>query len=148
MLGKELATNPRILFCPDADQPSIADQQLGRVGIGQAQSDYYYRHASGSNLLVDPPTTHLQLARLGRNSQGRQIRALALDVNFLATPGLSLFGGFQRTCHNRETVNVLYSDGHVSTLDNRKNEFTVDGRTNIHLSFAKILAVFEAADKY
>lgn len=146
MLDNQLANCKQILFCPDTDQDSLADQQLANVGIGQAQCDYYYRDASGGSLTVNPGTSHLKLAALGLNSQGQPIRALAIDVNFLCYAGLSVFGVYTRTSHHQQTVNVLYSDGHAEAFDNRSGTFTVDARTNISDSFAEILAVFETAD--
>jgi prepilin-type N-terminal cleavage/methylation domain-containing protein/prepilin-type processing-associated H-X9-DG protein len=146
MLNKELSNNPRVLFCPATDQDYLADYELSMVGKTQAQCDYYYRHASGSSLFTDATTDHLKLARLGKNSNGDPIRALVMDVNFLTVSGLAAFGGYTRTCHNRQSVNVLFSDGHVSPLDNRRDTYTVDATTNVQDSFAKILKVFETAD--
>jgi prepilin-type N-terminal cleavage/methylation domain-containing protein/prepilin-type processing-associated H-X9-DG protein len=146
MLGNQLANCKKILFCPDADQDSLADQQLANVGIGQAQCDYYYRDASGGSMFVNPGASHLKLAALGLNSQGRPIRALTIDVDYLCYSGLSVFGVYTRTNHHQQTVNVLYSDGHAEAFDNRSGTFTVDARTNLNDSFAKILAVFETAD--
>lgn len=148
MLQKELANIKNVLFCPDVDQDSIADTQLSLVGKDQAQSDYYYRHASGGSLMADASTDHLMLARLGNNRKGRRIRALVMDVNFLTIPGLVMFGGSTRTCHGGESVNVLFSDWSVSALNNRNNLFTVDARTNIQDAFNKILTVFETADAH
>lgn len=148
MLQKELASMKQALFCPDVDQESIAEMQLSLVGKDQAQCDYYYRHASGGSLMGDASTDHLMLARLGNNRQGRRIRALVMDVNFLTVPGLVMFGGFTRTCHGGETVNVLYSDWSVLALSNRTNEFTVDARTDLVESFNKILKAFERADAH
>jgi len=147
MLKSELAKTPRVLFCPDVDQESIADMQLSLVGKAQAQCDYYYRHGSGGDLYVETPPDHIVLAKLGKNSRGDPIRVLAMDVNFYTVPGLAFFGGYTRTCHRGETVNALYSDGHVDALNNKKNDYTVDARKNLADSFKKIVAVFENADK-
>ncbi len=46
LLDSYVAEQPKVFFCPGADQHSDADAQLARVGKKQAQSDYYYRHAS------------------------------------------------------------------------------------------------------
>src|SRR5690606_29899911 len=55
MLNNQLAAKPKVLFCPGADQPVDADRELAKVGtVLQAQSDYYYRHASVT-LLVGTP---------------------------------------------------------------------------------------------
>ena len=146
MLNNQLANCKRVLFCPDADQNSLADQQLASVGIAQAQCDYYYRHASGGSIYVDPGTSHIKLANLGLNNQGMPIRALAVDVNFLCDPNLSVFGVNTRTNHAQRTASVLFSDAHAEAFDNRSGAFTVDARISVSSSFAKILALFETAD--
>src|SRR5580765_3075781 len=46
MLAQYLSATPRVLFCPGADQPDRGDSELAKVGVSQAQGDYYYRHAS------------------------------------------------------------------------------------------------------
>ena len=147
MLDNQLANCKRVLFCTDADQNSLADAQLANVGVRQAQCDYYYRHASGGSIYVDPGTAHLRLAGLGVNSEGRAIKALVVDVNFLCDPGLAMFGVNTRTNHQRQTVNVLYADGHAEALDNRGESYTVDARSGVSDSFAKILGVFERAER-
>ncbi len=147
MLSKQIFNTRHVLFCPDTDQENLADLELSLVGKGQAQCDYYYRHASGSSLYADATTDHLRLSGLGINSQGNPIRALAIDVNFLALPQLAGFGGYTRTCHGGQTANCLYSDGHAAVLDNRHNAYTVDATTNLANSFSKILDVFELADQ-
>jgi prepilin-type N-terminal cleavage/methylation domain-containing protein/prepilin-type processing-associated H-X9-DG protein len=146
LLEEQLSRNKRVLFCPDADQNSLADEQLANVGVRQAQCDYYYRHASGGSIYENPGTGHVKLSQLGVNSRGMPIRALVMDVNFLCDPGLAVFGVNTRTSHRQETVNMLYSDGHAEAHENRPGVFTVDARTNVSDSFARILGVFEAGD--
>ncbi len=146
-LDKELARTKRVLFCPDADQGDRAQVELAKVGRGQAQSDYYYRHGSGSSLYKDAGPEHIQLSALGRNTQGLPIRALMLDENYLANPFLTIFNVYLRTNHRMETVNVLFSDNHAVTVNNRKAEYTIDARRNVRDSFALILAAFERADR-
>lgn len=147
MLSRQLAKTPRVLFCPDADQGFRADGELANVGRGQAQADYYYRHGSGSSMYADAGTEHIRLASLGRNSDGNFIRALAIDANYLVDPFLEIFKVYLRTNHRMETVNVLFADGHASAVNNHKGEYTVDARDNPRQSFARILAVFERADR-
>ena len=147
MLGAQLANVKQVLFCPDADQDTSAEVELTKVGIKQAQADYFYRHASGGELYWPPGTEHLKLAGLGTNREGLRIRALAFDANYLADASAAVFGVTQRTFHRQETVNVLFSDGHVEVVDNRKREYTVDARANAHESFAKILQAFEWLDR-
>jgi prepilin-type processing-associated H-X9-DG protein len=148
MLDDQLSSEKKILFCPDVDQDYWADMQLDNVGVTQAQCDYYYRHASNSSLFAAPSTQHLKLGNLGLNSNGLTIRALAMDVNFLADPNAQIYGITTRTCHRRETVNILFSDGHVSAADNRNNDYTVDATQNIDGAMGLILAVLEKADAF
>ncbi len=149
MLDKYLAKIPKVLFCPDVDQDSIADLELSLFGKGQAQCDYYYRHASWTNLNVnpDPTTFHLKLSNLGTNTDGKPVRALVMDVSFITVPQLAGFGGFTRTCHGNSNVNCLYSDGHVERLDNRHGDYTVDATSNLDDSFVKILNAFMNAER-
>src|SRR5438093_1501853 len=44
LLQQHLASQPKVLFCPGADQKLDADAELARVGVTQAQCSYYYRH--------------------------------------------------------------------------------------------------------
>ncbi len=144
-----LATTSRALFCPAADQGDVAEMQLAIFGggTGQAQSDYYYRHASGGDAYAPPPTTHLKLSGLGNNSDGLPIRALAIDVQFVADPALTALGIYTRTAHGKRTVNVLYADGHVETRSNARDEYTVDSRIFLARTFGLMLKVLERADR-
>jgi prepilin-type N-terminal cleavage/methylation domain-containing protein/prepilin-type processing-associated H-X9-DG protein len=147
MIEQQLAKNTKVLFCPDVDQDYWEQIQIGQLGRSQAQSDYYYRHASLARLNGNPPPDHVKLSNLGLNSKDLPIRALALDVNFLVADNMSYFGAPQRTSHKRENVNILFSDGHVSTADNRQDDYTVDARVNVDDAMTTILNVFEKADE-
>jgi prepilin-type N-terminal cleavage/methylation domain-containing protein/prepilin-type processing-associated H-X9-DG protein len=147
MLESYLKRTPKVLFCPAVDQQDYSDFYLSIVGTGQAQCDYYYRHGSSATLFGPPdPNPPINLAELGRNSQGGRIRALVMDVEFETIQELWMFGITTRTCHNRRTVNILYSDGHAAAADNRRREYTVDARTNIADALRMILGKFEKAD--
>ena len=63
LLANHLAQQPKVLFCPSADQPEDATAQLAMVGTSQAQCGYYYRHGSNPNSAsaAPVPTNHLQL---------------------------------------------------------------------------------------
>ncbi len=54
-----------------------------------------------------------------------------------------------RTNHRQKFANVLFSDGHVATLQNDRGKLTVDAHAygDLHSSFDKILAVLEFADE-
>jgi prepilin-type N-terminal cleavage/methylation domain-containing protein len=146
LLKHYLAQQPTVLFCPGADQPSEAREQLARVGSSQAQSDFYYRHASVALLTGTPKAFHVRLSNLGRNSKGQSIAALASDVQFLAHPSLAVFQVKTRTSHQRAASNFLFAAGHVSTLSNRDDAFTVDIGIAPYDALDRILAMFELAD--
>ena len=150
LLHTYLANVPKVLFCPAVMQEDLSDQQLAVVGKGQAQCDYYYRHGSETEVMPGTPPTggpaYINLAHLGLNSQGKRIRALVVDVDFETSTELAPFGVNTRTCHERRTVNVLFSDGHAIPIDNRQRDYTVVAVANIHTALKKILANFEKAD--
>src|SRR5688500_6421505 len=50
MLSTYLKNSPRVLFCPAVDQEDFSDFYLKLVGVGNAQSDYYYRHGSETSI--------------------------------------------------------------------------------------------------
>lgn len=150
LLKDYLANTPRVLFCPGADQAEDADAELAKVGKTQAQGDYYYRHGSNvslSDTALPPTTAHIRLGNLGPNRTGNPIRALAMDVNFLAPPSLEkTFGITTRTSHDRKTVNVLFADGHAEPADNSDGRFTIDATALPEASLDLILKAFERAD--
>ncbi|HSU57033.1 MAG TPA: prepilin-type N-terminal cleavage/methylation domain-containing protein [Candidatus Dormibacteraeota bacterium] len=152
MLAQQLASQPKVLFCPGADQPLDADVELSRIGNTQAQSSYYYRHAGVTvlfdNLNTNGPPRHIQLDRLGDNRNGIPIRALAIDTQFVCGPDLADFGVKPRTHHRQRFAEILYSDGHIGSRLNRDARYTVDVTDygDIHDAFDKILKVLEQAD--
>jgi prepilin-type processing-associated H-X9-DG protein len=130
-----------------------ADAELARVGISQAQSSYFYRHA-GNTQMSDLPglpavPDNIRLSSLGRNRHGHPIRALALDTIFLCPSELAAFGVKPRTHHRQHYANSLFADGHVASHRNDDGRFTVNLRTYADLrdAFSKILAVLEQADQ-
>lgn len=146
LLKDYLSLQPTVLFCPGADQPSEAQVQLSRVGSAQAQSDFYYRHASVALLTGTPETFHIRLSDLGKNSRQQPITALVSDVQFLAHPSLAAFQVKTRTSHQRASNNILFTDGHVKTFSNRNDKWTVDIGANPYDALEKILSMFEQAD--
>jgi prepilin-type N-terminal cleavage/methylation domain-containing protein/prepilin-type processing-associated H-X9-DG protein len=151
MLSSSLASQPKVLFCPGSDQSIDEDAELAQVGVGQAQSSYYYRHAGNTNLFDSPvsPFTpqSIMLDSLGNNSAGQPIRALVMDTEFLCPPALATFGILPSTHHKQMFVNILFADGHVVTRPNTTNVFNVSlSLTNLQASFSQILAVLQQAD--
>ena len=152
LLPQHLASQPRVLFCPGADQPLDAGVELARVGTHQSRGSYYYRHA-GNTELFDNSTVaemprNLRLDDLGTNRLGHAVRALVLDTQFLAPPGLESFNVRTQTHHRRRTANLLFADGHAVSHANRSERFTVDVRdfSEVRQAFDKILRVLETAD--
>jgi len=153
LLRHHIAMQPRVLFCPGSDQPLDADAELDKVGITQAQGSYYYRHG-GNTLLFDRPNAspapdNLRLHQLGKNRNGKPIRALLIDTIFLCPANLATFGVKPRTHHREQFADILFADGHVVSRSNTDMRFTVDARSYGELrdSFSKILGVLEQADE-
>ena len=146
LLDGYIADQPKVLFCPDADQHTDAEIELSRVGELQAQCDYYYRHASVALLYGQPETFHVRLTNLGKNRNQKMISALVMDVQFLANESLSVFGVVTRTNHDRKAVNILLADGQVVRQDNSDDTFTVDIGGYPYDALDKILLAFELAD--
>ena len=152
LLQHHLTAQPKVLFCPSADQPLDSETELAKVGKYQAQCSYYYRHA-GNTLLFDPPgtnstPTNLKLDTHGLNRNGQPIRALVIDTLFLCPEDLAAFNVKPRTHHRQQSATILFSDGHVVARRNKDNRFTVDvtDYSQVRDSFNKILQVFERAD--
>lgn len=150
MLSGSLASQPKVLFCPAADQPLDADAQLKEVGVGQAQCSYYYRHAGNTNLFdATGPLVpdHIRLDNLGNNDHGQPIRALAIDTEFLCPAGWTMFDITPSTHHQQKFADILFSDGHAVSRPNTNGQFTVDlTLANSKLAFVMILAALERAD--
>ena len=142
-----------MLFCPGSDQPIDANAELAKVGKQQAQSSYYYRHASVA-LQYDPPgedvlhPSHIQLDNLGNNRNGQPIRALVIDTQFLVSDDFASFGITPSTHHDQISANVLYSDGHAVSLSNADGRFTVNLNSyqTMENAFSVILGALEQAD--
>jgi prepilin-type N-terminal cleavage/methylation domain-containing protein len=154
LLSQQLSAQPKVLFCPGADQPMNADAQLANVGVRQAQCSFYYRHA-GNTQLFDAPstgtnaTTPIKLDSMGSNRDGFPIRALAIDTQFLCASGMSSFGIVPTTHHLQKSVSILATDGHVASRPNKDGRYTVNLGENVNLysAFDLILKVLEAADR-
>lgn len=150
LLKEYLSDTPKVLFCTGADRAVNTHLELEKVGVTQAQGSYYYRHAGITQLYYTPPVAppNLFLDNLGTNRLGSPIRALAIDSQFLAPPGMDSLNITTRTHHERTIANALYHDGHVSSLQNKTGQFTVDVRSHSALydAFNQILKVLERAD--
>ena len=152
LLQDYIATQPKILFCPGADQFTDTDAELAKAGLHQSQSAYYYRH-NGNTLLHDTfaatnAPEHLQLDQLGNNRLGLSIRALVIDTQFLCPPELATYGVRSSTHHQKRAANILFSDGHAASRNNRDGRFTVNlaGIADLINAFDRILTVLEKAD--
>jgi len=152
MLPGHLAQEPKVLFCPGADQRLDAAAELAKVGRYQAQGSYYYRHGGNTRLFDDPQAVSVSsqplLDSLGLNRRDQPIRALVVDSMFLCPPELEIFNVVPRTHHRQQWANTLFADGHVASLPNRDGRFTVDVRdyAELRATFSKVLGVLEEAD--
>ena len=153
LLKDHLCNQPKALFCPSSDQSVDANAQLANVGIRQAQCGYYYRHAGNTNQFDNPnaslvPPSHIKLDDLGNNRNGLPIRALAIDTQFLCSPGMATFGVTPSTHHRQRVADILFSDGHSVSRSNGDDRFLVDLSTyaSVANAFDRILKVLEQAD--
>ena len=80
----------------------------GQAG-GDAYCSYLYRQQC-----IGTGTFHIE--SLGRNPEGQIMRALALDVSCPPYP---------EPAHNGESVNILFHDGSVKTVDNKENLYSI-----------------------
>jgi prepilin-type N-terminal cleavage/methylation domain-containing protein/prepilin-type processing-associated H-X9-DG protein len=152
LLQQALAAQPKVLFCPGADQPIDAEAELAKVGVTQAQGSYYYRHGGNTNLFDTPGVTnmpaHIRLEDLGNDRAGAPIRALCIDTIFLCPPDLEAFNVKPRTHHQQRSADILFADGHAGSRPNADARWTVDVQdySQVRDSFNRILAVLEKAD--
>ncbi len=153
LLNRYLEKTPQVLFCPGSDDKIDANKELVKVGTGQAQSGYYYRHAGVTTLFDMPGATaspdHIRLGNLGDNRNQKPIRALVMDIVFKCPEDLSQFNVKPHSNHHSKSVNILYADGHATSRPNTDARFTVDvsDYNELHASFDKIMRAFEAADE-
>lgn len=151
MLKNELARTPKVVFCPGRDQPVDADAELAKVGVSQSQSSYYYRHGGVTTLFYTPPTEPecTRLDNPGRNRNGKPIRALVTDTQFLCSFSVAAYNVKTRTHHQQRFAVTLFNDGSVQALNNQDQHYTLDLRNNADLydAFNRILRVFEYADE-
>lgn len=151
LLTNELARTPKVLFCPGSDQQVNVDAQLAMVGVSQAQGSYYYRHGGITSLFHTPPAEPecTRLDNPGLNRNGKPIRALALDSQFLCSGSVAAYNVKPSTHHQQQSVSVLFIDGSVQSMKNTDGRYTVDLRNNADLydAFNRILKVLETADE-
>ena len=152
LLSQQLSSQPKVLFCPGSDQHVNADEQLANVGQRQAQSSFYYRHA-GNTQIFDIPGMNstpgpMKLEDLGRNRNNVSVRALAIDSQFVCSPGMATFAISPSTHHQQRFADILFADGHTVSRANADQRFTVDlgGTVNLYAAFDLILKVLESAD--
>lgn len=152
MLDDYLSDSPQVLFCPGSDQPIDAKEALKQVGVSSVISGYIYRHASkAQDDLLESFDTKIYLRqnpsldKLGKNSQGEDIRALFVDNNFLAN---AFSGTFYRSNHDRKFANISYADGHAEQRSNADGEYSAKPvGTNLYSAIGLMRQVLENADK-
>jgi len=149
LLDRHLAQQPEVLFCPAADQHVDREAALEAVGERQAQSSYYYRHASESGVFGGPMhnSPRIKLSTLGDNRQGQPIRTLAMDTQFLSSPGAVAFSVVTRTHHQQRFVGALYLDGSAAGHDNDDERLTVDLFVTGYSTLSAVLERFESLDR-
>ncbi len=145
LLADYLAATPRVLFCPNTDSALNAQRELNKVGSSFALSSYSYRH--GSNTLTYTGTyTAPRLDQLGQNRNGKPIRALFIDHNFIVEPASPYYNLFHQTNHKQRISHAAYYDGVVKQLDNRTGLYSATVGAFLYAGPEQMLRVFERAD--
>lgn len=130
MVKTYLGNEPEVLFCPGSDDDVDATAELAKIGKEQAIGGYYYRHASST---LETPSEvakrgfgvlkeHIRLSRLGKNSNGKRIRTLVADQNFVTNVSLDMFGIRNRTNHAQEYVHAGFVEGNAMGFRNRDED--------------------------
>lgn len=147
LLESNLPNSQETLFCPGADEKWDTQASLALVGKEQVESSYYYRHGSISELTpVGGSQPRVKLDRLGNNREGKPIRTLAMDTQFIAPDTMAVFNIYSRTHHRQKVVNALYTDAHAVTHQNTSNRFRIQLSISGYQTIDKILSTFEELD--
>ncbi len=111
-IEKNHLTELDALFCPGED--TLAQQeQIPLIGTpAPALSSYAYRSLA--------QTQRPYIDDLGKNSEGRPATALFMDAQSLVPDPT-----FQHTTHHNQLLSIGYADGHVVTLRNEGNAWTI-----------------------
>jgi len=156
LMENYLGDKKEVLFCPGADDVFDTQAAIANVGVTQVEGSYYYRHAGVTSMSGNKTPPRMQLDRLGNNSKGVPIRALAMDTQFKSPPKMAQFFGVStKTHHRKKAINALYTDGHVSGYDNSGHapgypntpgRFTVDIADHTYNVLKHVLTLFEMLD--
>ncbi len=107
---------PQMLFCPGDDSADPVEEldKIVNQKISPAFCSYLYRQLQETNGTG-------RLDRLGNNTAGRKVAALALDMNSLLTFDPS----YRRTNHGAARVNILFLDGSARGFHNGDYAFSI-----------------------
>jgi prepilin-type N-terminal cleavage/methylation domain-containing protein/prepilin-type processing-associated H-X9-DG protein len=118
--------DPRAVFCPSDDSNDPVEElakfkargeNVGAAGSDDAFSSYFYRQLD--------QTTRDRIEDLGRNTAGLAATALVMDANNTDDNPQYL-----RTNHRAKKLNIGYVDGHVETVKDGSDLFTLQAMDN------------------
>jgi prepilin-type N-terminal cleavage/methylation domain-containing protein len=115
LLNREMK-NPELLYCP-GDDSTDPEEELAKIKENSPApvfGSFLYRQLQET----DGPG---RLNQLGKNSEDRQVRALAMDMNALFTFDAAMY----RTNHKGKKINILYNDLSVKTELNGKQQYSL-----------------------
>ncbi|WP_432797080.1 type II secretion system protein [Poriferisphaera sp. WC338] len=126
-------SDPRSLFCPGDDDLDNVEDELSKIISGQnVWASYFYRNV--------PETDLTTIENLG-SINGVRVTALALDRNSLVeVPALNIA---PQTNHDNETVNIMYTDGHVEQHRKDNGPFSIPKDLDLFLPGASQNALYE-----
>jgi prepilin-type processing-associated H-X9-DG protein len=104
--------NKQAFFCPDDDDNTDINQELGHIGTADnAYGSYFYRQ-------LDEVIGDTRLSAQATNSLGKRPALLATDRQSLFTA----FPNGWRTTHGNAASNLLFIDGRVERYSNYKDQ--------------------------
>lgn len=117
LLEDDYLLDNRATLCPAASNTAQTNINLDNLKAygSDAYANYTYRQLD--------QTTNDKIDDLGDNELGSAARALLLDLNQFVPPGVVGPQRFVNVNHDGQVVNILYLDGHASSVDNPDHRF-------------------------
>jgi len=114
LVTQSYLAEPSTLFCA-LDTCNSAQVDGARIGMpaGKAGGDAYCSYLYRQECIGTGP---FHVDSLGQNPEGQIMRALALDVSCPPYP---------EPAHNGESVNILFHDGSVKTVENKEDLYSI-----------------------
>jgi prepilin-type processing-associated H-X9-DG protein len=115
LLSNDYLSDIRAPYCP-GDPSTDVQQEQAKINTGSdAFGSYFYRQ------LQQTTPGHDRLDDLGYNALNTQARVIAWDRQTT----IDLFPEAYRVNHDNQRINLLYTDGHAKSIQQRDNTFVI-----------------------